>query len=137
MGIHILRSIAQELQKSPYLTIMADETTNISNQEQHTIVLQQVTEDLLVHEEFTGLYKVPNIEAATIFDAIQDVLKELNIPVAKLRGQCHDGASAKSSSKPGVAKLISNLEEKAIYTHCYGHVLNLAAADIFIFIFIY
>jgi len=55
--------------------------------------------NILVHEEFIGLYKVPNIEAATIFDEIQGVLRELNIPVAKLRGQCYDGASAMSSSK--------------------------------------
>lgn len=129
MGIHVLRSITQELQKSPYLTIMADETTDASNEEQLTIVLRQVTEELLVHEEFIGLYKVPNIEAATIFGEIQDVLKELNIPVAKLRGQCYDGASAMSSSKRGVAKLVCDLEERAIYTHCYGHALNLAAGD--------
>jgi len=87
MGIHVLRSVTQELQKSPYLIIMADETMDVSSEEQ------------LVHEEFFGLYKVPNIEAATIFGEIQDVLKELNIPVAKLRGQCYDSASAMSSSK--------------------------------------
>jgi len=90
MGIQVLRSVAQELQKSPYLTIMADETTDTSNQEQLTIVLRQVTEELLVHEEFIGLYKVPNIEVATIFDVIQDVFKEFNIPVvATYLGRSH------------------------------------------------
>jgi len=83
-----------------------------------------------VHEEFIGLHRVPNIEAVTIFDTMQYVFKELNIPVAKLCGQCYDGASTMSSSKHGVVKLISNLEENAIYAHCYGHALNLAAADI-------
>jgi len=39
MGIHVLRSVTQELQKSPYLTIMADETTDASNEEQLNIVL--------------------------------------------------------------------------------------------------
>jgi len=37
--IHILRSVTPELQKSLYLTLMADETTDASNEEQLTIVL--------------------------------------------------------------------------------------------------
>ena len=53
----------------------------------------------------------------------------MNIPFEKLRGQCYDGASAMSSSKCGVAKRISDLEPQAVYTHCYGHTINLAAGD--------
>ena len=35
-----------------------------------------------------------------------------------------------SGAKTGVAKQISDNEEsRAIYTHCYGHALNLAAGD--------
>ena len=45
------------------------------------------------------------------------------------RGQCYDGASAMSGQKGGVAKLIRDLEPRALYTHCYGHALNLAAQD--------
>lgn len=32
-------------------------------------------------------------------------------------------------SKSGVAKRISDIEPRALYTHCYGHSLNLAASD--------
>ena len=31
--------------------------------------------------------------------------------------------------KGGVAKQISDLQPRAVYTHCYGHSLNLAASD--------
>ena len=47
----------------------------------------------------------------------------------RVRGQCYDGASAMSGSKSGVSKQISTIEPRAIYTHCYGHALNLAASD--------
>ena len=43
--------------------------------------------------------------------------------------QCFDGASSMSGKKNGVAKRISELEPRAIFTHCYGHALNLAASD--------
>ena len=37
--------------------------------------------------------------------------------------------SAMSGKRSGVAKRITDLQPKAIYTHCYGHALNLAACD--------
>ncbi len=41
----------------------------------------------------------------------------------------YDGVSAMSGCRHGVAKQISDIEPKAILTHCYGHALNLAASD--------
>ena len=129
MGLQVLRAVSADLQGSPFLTVMADETTDSSNREQVTLILRRVTEDLQVHEEFLGLYHVASIDAATLTTAIKDVLIRLNLPFEKLRGQCYDGASAMSSSKRGVAKKISDHEPRAVYTHCYGHALNLAAGD--------
>lgn len=129
MAHHILRKISVNLQSSPFLTIMADETTDSSNSEQVTIVLRWVTEDFQVHEEFIGLYKVPSVDAETLTATIKDTLTRLNLPLAKIRGQCYDGASAMSGAKSGVAKRIQDLEPRAVFTHCYGHSLNLAASD--------
>ena len=43
MGRPVLQNISTNLQQSPYLTIMLDETTDVSNHEQAVIVLQRVT----------------------------------------------------------------------------------------------
>ncbi len=129
MGLRVLREIARELQSSPFITVMADETTDASNREQVTMVIRRVTEDLQVHEEFLGLYHVSAIDAATLTTVIKDLLMRMNLGIEKLRGQCYDGASAMSGSKSGVAKRISDLEPRAVFTHCYGHALNLAASD--------
>ena len=61
--------------------------------------------------------------------AIKDVLIKMNLPSEKLCGKRYDGANAMSSSKCGVAKRICDLKPQAVYTHCYGHALNLAAGD--------
>ena len=129
MGLQVLRDVSADLQGSPFLTVMADETTDSSNREQVTLILRRVTQELEVHEEFLGLYHVSSIDADMLTRAIKDVLIRMNLPFEKLRGQCYDGASAMSSSKRGVAKRISDLEPRAVYTHCYGHALNLAAGD--------
>jgi hypothetical protein len=126
MCLQVLRDVCADLQSSPFLTVMADETTDSSNREQVTLIVRRVTQELEVHEEFVGLYHVASINAATLTTAITDVLIRMNLPFEKLRGQCYDGASA---MRMWVAKRICDLEPRAVYTHCYGHALNLAAGD--------
>ena len=76
--------MATELQHSPFLTVMADETTDSSNQEQVTLVVRRVTEEFEVHEEFLGLYHVGSIDAATLTAAIKDVFIRMNLTFHKL-----------------------------------------------------
>ncbi len=64
-----------------------------------------------------------------LHSVICDVLLRFNISKNKLRGQCYDGAASMSGAQTGVAKRISDEEPRAVYTHCYGHALNLAVAD--------
>ena len=53
----------------------------------------------------------------------------LNLCVAKLRGQCYDGAATMSGTRAGVATSLLEEKPRAIFTHCYGHSLNLACSD--------
>ena len=129
MSLQLLREIIAELQSSPFLTIMIHETTDSSNMEQVTLVIRHVTEELQVHEEFLGLYAVDSTDATTLVSVVKDAMVRMNLPMSKLRGQCYDGASVMSGIKSGVAKQIADIEPKAIFTHCYGHALNLAVAD--------
>ena len=75
---------------------------------------------------FIGLYSVPAINAAMLTTIIKD---SLNLSINKIRGQCYDGASNMAGAKKGVAKQIMDIERRALFTHCYGHTLNLACSD--------
>ncbi|XP_053406304.1 zinc finger MYM-type protein 1-like [Mercenaria mercenaria] len=108
---------------------MADETTDVSNREQFVLVLRHVDDDLIAHELFFGLYKVDSIDSDILTKIIEDCLLRMNLSVNNCRGQCYDGASNMSGAKNGVAKKISDKEQTAVYTHCYGHALNLAVGD--------
>ena len=129
MSIRILRQITKNLQETDFLTVMMDETADCSNQEQVILCLRWVTVDLVVEEEFVGLYNTADTSANTLVSILHDCLLRLNLSVNKLRGQCYDGASSMAGKRNGVAKQITNLEERAVYTHCYGHSLNLACCD--------
>ena len=126
---HVMRNIAEKLHRSPFVTIMVDETTDITNQEQVTVVMRRLDEHLVVYEEFLGLYAVSCINAATLHDVIKDTMLRLNLPTSKLRGQCYDGCSTMSGIRSGLAKRVQDEESRAVYTHCYSHSLNLAASD--------
>ena len=128
MGLQILRDVIFFIQAASFFTIMADEATDCTNNEQVVLVLQWVDKDLRVHEDFIGLYVVDSIEAKVLTSIIEDTLLRANLSVQKIRGQCYDGASNMAGIRNGVAKQIMDKEVKAV-THCYGHSLSLASMD--------
>jgi hypothetical protein len=129
MALQVLRKIVVSISATPFFTIMIDETTDVANKEQVVVCIRWVDENLESHENFIGLYEVGSTQAAMLVGVIRDVLVRLNLSVQKIRGQCYDGASAMSGARNGVATQIQQLEGRAVYTHCYGHALNLACTD--------
>ena len=129
MANHVLQKMLLSIRASPYLALMVDEATDSSNKEQLTIVIRRVDEDLNAFEDFLGVYYLKKADASSIVAAIKDVMLRFQIPFNKLRGQCYDGCSTMSGSRTGVARQIQHEEPRAIFTHCYGHALNLSVSD--------
>ena len=75
------------------------------------------------------IFCIPSIESDKMVSILKDTLSRLNLPLSKVRGQCYDGANNMSGIRNGVATQICKEEPRAVYTQCYGHSLNLAAAD--------
>lgn len=105
---------------------MTGETRDVSNHEQLVLVLRHVDQYRVTHEEFIGFYKVDSIDSDSLTKTIENCLLRINLSLSNCRGQCYNGVSNMSGSKIGCAKQISDNEPKAIYTHSYRHVLNLA-----------
>ena len=76
-----------------------------------------------------GLYCLSAIDAQSIVEVMKDAFLRFQIPMAKLRGQCYDGCSTMAGAKAGVAVKIEEMEPRAVFTHCYGHALNLGVND--------
>lgn len=60
---------------------------------------------------------------------MKDAPLQFQITQAKLRGQCYDGCSTITGAKAGVAAKIEEIEPRAVFTHCYGHSVNLSVSD--------
>ena len=129
MSLKILHNLASQIRKATFYSIMGDECTDISNKEQFALCFRSVDYDIYVHEDFFGLYQVPDITADTLVLAIKDMLIRINLSLQQCRGQCYDGVTNMSGNLGGVVNQITNEEKRALFCHCNGYSLNLAASD--------
>ena len=127
MAHSVLRNIAAQL-SGRYYSIMVDRTTDVSNNEL-VFCVRYVDNKLISHEEFIGLHSMDCISAEHITRTIEDILLRLSLPLQNCRGQCFDGASSMAGCRNGVSTKLLAKERQALYTHCYGHSLNLAVQD--------
>ena len=128
MAMQILRHITSNLQTTKF-TVMVDETSDVSTIEQVVLVFRWVDSSLEVHEDFVGLYETASITSDSLVGIIKDVMLRFNLKLENCRGQCYDGASSMKGRISGVSTQLLQEEPRAIYTHCYGHSLNLACQD--------
>ena len=129
MALGMMRGVVSNIQKAGVYVIMADETADVSNIEQLVICLRWVDDDLQAHEEFIGMKPIPDTKANTIVREIKDVLLRMNLRIEEARGACFDGAATMAGAKTGVATQLKSLNAKIMFTHCYGHALNLVVKD--------
>ncbi len=127
MSLSIIRKIADEIRSLPVLqySIIMDGTRDISGVEQEALYLRYVDADLLVHEDFIGLYETTSTTGENLAKIILDVLLRLNLLISGLRGQAYDGASNMAGEHSGAQAVIQREQPLAPRVHCGVHCVNL------------
>ncbi|XP_057538192.1 uncharacterized protein LOC130815725 [Amaranthus tricolor] len=110
-----------------YFSILADESSDVSQKEQLALVLRFVNrESGSVVERFLGIVHVGDTTALSLKDAILSLLMEYSLSPSMIRGQGYDGASNMRGEINGLKTLIMNDTPRAYYIHCFAHQLQLA-----------
>ena len=122
----VLDHIINQVKAVGPFSIIADETSDISNLEQVSLYLRFV-QDAEIHEKFIGFMETASTTGQSLFDLIKNTLQLHTLDLNNLVGQGYDGASNMSSARVGVSGRMQNEAPRAIYIHCYGHQLNLSA----------
>ncbi len=86
MALSVIRKVSENLHKSPFLAVMIDKTTDVTNQGTSHNSYSLDNDNFEVYEEFIGLYAVPCIDAAILFSVIKDTLTRLNLAFHKYHG---------------------------------------------------
>lgn len=74
MAQKVQQSIFHKVTGSPFITIVADETTDVSNKEQLAFAIRHINKTLDVTEDFLGTYNLLSTTADSIISAISDIL---------------------------------------------------------------
>ena len=93
-----------------------------------SLVLRFVDEELNVREEFLQfIHCKEGLSGKDLASVILKCLSEdLTLDIQNCHGQGYDGTGAVSGSINGLSTRIPQINQKAVYTHCYSHRLNLS-----------
>ncbi|KAJ4939297.1 hypothetical protein JOQ06_028747 [Pogonophryne albipinna] len=94
-------SMKEELRKAPFVAVMLDETTDISNVAQMSYVLRYVTDDGIKERFFKYEDVTEDKRAEAIATRLLEFLRESGC-IAKVVAQCYDGAAIMASGLNGV-----------------------------------
>ena len=122
----IANEIRSEVDKAPFISVQADETSDCAMHAQLSIIIRYVYEEK-VYERFLGFYEVSDDKSATrLVDVIATALNSFSDVKNKLVCQTYDGAAVMAGTLNGVqSKLKDKGFKHAHFIHCYAHRLNL------------
>ncbi|XP_076061432.1 zinc finger MYM-type protein 1-like [Oratosquilla oratoria] len=126
IGNVISDEIRSEVDKAPFMSVQADETTDCAMHAQLSIIIRYVYEDKIC-ERFLGFYEISDDKSATrLADVIATALNSFNDATDKLVSQTYDGAAVMAGTLNGVQSKVRDKGFKhAHFIHCYAHKLNL------------
>ncbi|XP_022180618.1 52 kDa repressor of the inhibitor of the protein kinase-like, partial [Myzus persicae] len=119
----ILEHLVANVNKSKSFTILADETTDVSNKEQMTLCVRYVDFNAnKIREDFLQFIEIQNMSGKGLSDVILKIITDFGLNTKYLTGQGYVGAAAMSGRYNCVQKFIRDEHPSAFYLHC----LNLA-----------
>ena len=105
---------------------MADKASDCSNQEQLSLGISYVDSDCVIREESLGfLHCDLGLSGKALAETVLGGLIDLGLDIRNYLGQGYDGAAAVSGHINELSAHICKINNKAIYTHCHSHRLNL------------
>ncbi|XP_025421525.1 zinc finger MYM-type protein 1-like [Sipha flava] len=125
----ILQNIKNSL-KNSFISILADETTDVGHSEQLSIVFRYFDDEKnRPVETYIALKQMKSVTAQAIFDVLHEVLILMGKDWHSVLSVCFDGASAMAGKIGGVQTKCKEKNSSIKYVHCYAHCLNLALVD--------
>lgn len=124
--------VKSELKEAQFFSVQVDDTTDLNQISQCSLIVRFVNSDGLLVERFLGFYDVSaDRTAEALYELLDKILQEFDYE-HKLVGQCYDGASVMSGHLNGLQKKIKDKAPQAVFVHCLAHRLNLVLQQSFL-----
>jgi len=127
----VLDNILADVSRSLWYSVIVDEATDVSYNEQMSLSLRWTDHNYETQESTVGLVQLPDTKAQTIFSEIRKhLITTCSLSINQCRGQAYDGASNMSGINNGVQALFKAEVKQVLYVHCLAHSLNLCLKDV-------
>ena len=120
-----LQQIIRDVKKAKLLHLMVDETPEPAHQKQVPFVLHNVDSECTVQEGFTSVHEVMQTDNQSLEQAVRNVFFEHSLELDNICGRGYNGAASMSGQYTCLQSKIKAENDRAIYIHCYAHILNL------------
>ncbi|GBM89092.1 Zinc finger MYM-type protein 1 [Araneus ventricosus] len=117
--------IKNEISKASFVSVIADETTDVSSISQLVVVFRYVLSNGQPVERFWRFTNPHGYDAKSIAECIQASLEKVVVKPEKLISQSYDGTNVICGQHASVQAFIQYAYKNAKYVHCYAHQLNL------------
>ena len=126
-GELITSKILSAVKKAKFFSIIADEAADSSNKEQMSLVLRFVDNNLVIREDFVRFIDCKEgLAGVNLASTLLKTISNLGLDIMNCRGQGYDGAGSVAGHINGLSAHILRLNNKALYTHCHSHRINLS-----------
>ena len=80
----LLQEVAENIQNVDFYLIMCNEATDVKNISELVVCLRWVDNEMEAHDVFIGLKNMPNIDADSIVQELEDVLRRMHLKLKKM-----------------------------------------------------
>ncbi|CAF3375987.1 unnamed protein product [Rotaria sp. Silwood2] len=117
--------VMDEINKSPFISIMMDSTPDASHREMYSIVIRY-TKHYQIEERLLSLQELPSKVGEDICLLLVKVLEKKGISLEKIIGQCYDNAPNMGGVNKGVQACVNkHFNREIIHIPCSAHSSNL------------
>lgn len=87
MGKRILRYLLEDIRNAQWFAVIANETSDVSNQVQFNVSVRWVGKNIVIREDPVGIVSGPDTTEETFLNVIKYVLIVLNLQIGNCRCQ--------------------------------------------------
>ena len=125
----IMEQLVDSINRSRFFFVLADETTDISCQEQLSLCARYLNDDFAIEKCFFQFVPITDLSGKNLASTIITKLSQFGINVSKMRDQGYNETAAMSGKLNGAQAHIREIIPTALYVHCAAHNLNLAVSN--------
>ena len=118
----------EDILASPFVTVLIDESTDISTSENFVVYFIYLKNGRSV-ASYVTLVHVAAVDAESIADSLFTFFEENGLDSNKIVGFCSDGASVMTGCQNGVGVRLQRVTSFLMCVHCIAHRLALCCTD--------